>query len=254
MSRILFSSSGKSFTGSGSKLISQFIERTSASLFMKFFAYSSHCKLDGTDGNVFCYKERQIKGQIAAALDVVCDSYFMQEPPVGRKVNEDKDSVGGDSGGWCDFWCRFGKDRKIDVLIEVKHSWFRFHSEGKMTFYKWAENQHQKAIEQIHKINKTGYINDHLFGAALSVVPVFVRYNQKEETPYVMDSERLEAILKYALKKSDAHFGYIKSLPDGLNNVDECQAANGRTVFESYPAVLLLWSVNKFHRDAKPQT
>lgn len=249
MAKIISEIAGKSFSGNGSRLISQFMEKTSESLYKKLVAFGEHSQLDGLNDNIFCYQERQIKGQIAAALDNICRGYFMQEPPVKRKAAQHKENEGEDSGGWCDFWCRFGETKKIDVLIEVKHWWIRFYCKKEPTFYKRGVQLHRNALKQIHKIKKKDYINGHLFGAALSVVPIFIRYANENETPLAMNDELLKEVLVDAMKKSGARFGYIKGVPEKLNKIAECQNSKGNVIYESYPAILLLWSVNKITRD-----
>lgn len=67
--------------------------------------------------------EQQVKTAVTCALNKPCNGYFMQEPSVSRKINTEKKDDTNYSNGYVDYWCRYGENTKISILLEIKHHW-----------------------------------------------------------------------------------------------------------------------------------
>ena len=76
---------------------------------------------------------------MTCSLNRSCNGYIMQEPGVSRRINTEKKEEIDYSSGRVDYWCRFGENTKISVLIEVKHHWINLYKNGRYTLYKEAK-------------------------------------------------------------------------------------------------------------------
>ena len=243
---------GKKFTGTGRNLIYSFLEKTSEQIFNEIFTYSHRSMEEGFNNHAFWHGEEQVKGQIASALSKSCNGLFLTEPKVTRRRLKDGDTQeeNNKTNERADFWCRFGVEgRKIDVLIEAKHSWGRWWNADKHTIYKYSAERHMAAKKQINCAIKKEYIVDHLFAAALTVLPVYYRHKSDAEESCNLTNENIELMTCSTGKIFSADFSFAMKLPDEINKIMPVIGVSGKEVFESYPMLMLIWSVNKIHRD-----
>ncbi len=246
----------KKFTGTGRNLIYSFIEKTSEHIFHEIFTYSKRSMEEGFKGNIhaFWHGEEQIKGQIASALSKSCNGHFLTEPKITRRRYKDSNiqEEANKTNERADFWCRFGVEgRKVDVLIEAKHSWGRWWNADKYTIYKYSTERHIAAKKQINSAIKNEYIVDHLFAAALTVLPIYYRHKSDAEESCCPADENIEIITCTTNKRFEADFSFAMKLPSEINKIIPVIGVSGKEEFESYPMLMLIWSVNKIHRDRR---
>jgi len=241
----------KCFSGTGKKLINDFIQ-SFQNEFEKFVInYAEHSTVDCDLEHIFWFGEQQIKTAVTCALNKPCNGYFMQEPVVSRKrkINTKKKEKIDYSNGRVDYWCRFGERTKISILLEVKHHWLNLYKNDRFTFYKEAEKRHVKAISQIKDIKKDEYNTGNLFGAALTILPIFTRYKSDDEETLIINNNKLEKLGEeiIGLANSNACGGFV--IPRKLQPITSFYDENAeKEKYQSFPAVLMLWTVYKFTR------
>jgi hypothetical protein len=240
----------KRFTGRGARLIPEFLMEMQTAFFKRLIKYAEYRLVDLKTGgfeHAFSYGEQRTKGFISGALDEVCNSNFIQEYGIERD-SQKKTRSRRNGNGRVDYWCEYGSANPIDVLLEVKQYWARYHSERKkMTHYSNTHDLHQEAVDQLRKIkNRMDYTNGALFGVAMTVIPVSTDYPKKNSDPARLGRSSLERIAAEAMKAAKAHgYGYLK-LPPRLSPIETFSSP--KKSHENFPAVLVVYSVTKFHR------
>jgi hypothetical protein len=234
--------------GSGKFLIKEFIWQLQNTFAAKICKYASHRLKDYESGgfeHAFYYGEQRTKTHITAALDYICDSNFMQEYSVEKKMELPKKRAE-TSSGRVDYLCHYGQNKIVDILIELKQNWIRYYSNGKVTVYKGTCDLHQRAVRQLKSINeKMQFTNDTLFGVAMTILPVFTRYPNKKSSPIKFKNCTLKEIASTARKKAKAHAcGYFR-IPSALSPIDTFGYNN--EMHESYPGVVMIYSIYKCH-------
>jgi hypothetical protein len=235
----------KSFLGKGKKLIKEFISGFQDNLSKNIFQYAKLSKNDGEIEHLFWYGEQQLKTAATTSLFKLCNGYIMQEPGVSRKVNKSGDSAADYKNGRVDYWCRIGKATKVSILVEMKHGWIKYYSPKKWTIYKYALDRHESAIKQLHDIEKSDFIVDHLYGVALTVLPMFIKYDSIDEKYLSLNQNTLNNICERALKNTNVHAcgGFI--LPNVIQEITDWSDET-RNIYESYPGLVYLWSIYKY--------
>lgn len=237
----------KSFNGSGKKLINKFIKSFSGE-FEKFVINYANNSLDEDDlEHIFWFGEQQVKTAVTCALNRPCNGNFMQEPVVSRRsINTQDESDEVCSNGRVDYMCRYGTNRKISILLEVKHHWINMHRNGKHHLYSIARKRHEKAIKQLKSIEKSYHIVDHLYGAALTIVPIFTRYKTAEDKLFVINNNLIADLGQKIINETKFHAcsGFVipKNLQQITSFYDE-KAKAGK--FQSFPGLIMLWSLYK---------
>ena len=245
---------GKQFRGTGSKLVWRFAEELQKEFKERVEAYARHRLPELEDGgfeHAFYYGEQQVKTYITAALDAVCSTNFMQEVGVERrKGRKGKKQVWG--SGAVDYWCRYGETTQTSFLLEVKHYWIRYYPDRDddwCTVHAEGRHRHDKAVKQIDSIeDKMNFTTDNLYGLALTVLPVYVKYPEEPDSPARLDEDTLEEIGHLAMNELGGHAFGAFTLPKDLAIVDEWSDDEGVSRFENHPGVVMVWSAQKFSR------
>ena len=239
----------KSFTGTGKLLINNFLQ-SFQNEFEKFVInYAEHSTNDYELEHIFWFSEQQVKTAVTCALNKPCNGHFMQEPSVSRKINTKKREENDYSNGRVDYWCRFGENTKLSILLEVKHHWINLYKNGHFTLYKMAKERHKKAIGQIKNIKKDDYNIDNLFGAALTILPIFTRYKSKNEEILQINNTSIEKLGEEVLGQanSNACGGFV--IPKKLQVITSFYDEDAdKERFQSFPGIIMLWSLHKFTR------
>ena len=246
---------GKQFGGAGSKLVWRFAKELRKQFRNRVEAYARHRLLDLDDGgfeHAFYYGEQQVKTYLTAALDAVCSSNFMQEVGVERRKERTGKKQEWGSGA-VDYWCRYGEATQTSLLLEVKHFWIRYYPEREderwCTVYAIGRHRHQEAVEQINSIeDKMDFTTDNLYGLALTILPVVVKYKEEPEEPTLLDRASLQEIGERAMTELSGHAFGAFTLPKELAVVDEWTDDEGEARFENHPGVVMVWSAKKFSR------
>ena len=239
----------KKFSGSGKRLINEFIQSLQDEFEKFVIKYAEHSVHDNELEHIFWFGEQQVKTAITSALNKICNGYFMQEPGVSRKINTEEEESCDCSNGRVDYWCRFGENTKISILIEVKHHWISYYKSGRFTLYKEAENRHLIAIGQVKDIIKKDYCIDNLFGAALTILPIFTRYNSDDEEILLISDKKLEELGAKIIgcAKSNVCGGFV--IPRRLQTITSFYDETAeKEKYQSFPGVIMLWTVYKFTR------
>lgn len=241
----------KKFKKNGSKLIYEFAESLQDVFIDKILNFAEYRLKDLKDGlfeHGFYYGEQQTKTYLTAALDDICGGDLMQEYPVDRSKN-----IHGASKefgvGRLDYWCRYGSSTKISILIEVKQDWLRYYGDEKYTFYKRSKKFHEQAVSQIKRIkNKRDYSVDNLYSLALTLLPIFRRYDNNDEGSQIaIDEEHINKIGEEILRETDAHaYGHF-IIPQNLCPIDLFEL-RGKPMYENHPGFIFLWSIFKHTR------
>ena len=237
----------KNFSGTGKKLINDFLKSFQNEFKMFVINYAKHSTEDYGLEHIFWFGEQQIKTAVTCALNKPCNGYLMQEPGVSRKINTEKREENTYANGRLDYWCRFGGSTKISILIEVKHHWINLYKNGNFTFYKEARNRHTKAIKQIKNIKKEDYNIDNLFGAALTILPIFTRYKSTDEEMLLINNKTIEQLGGKIIgqAKSNACGGFV--IPKKLQSITSFYDENAeKEKYQSFPGVIMLWTIYKF--------
>jgi len=236
----------KKFSGKGSKLINDFI-RSFHNEFEKFILnYVKYSILDDELEHIFWFGEQQVKTAVTCVLCKLCKGYVMQEPAVYRKINTEKEE-NQLKNGRVDYWCRYGNKTKISILIEVKHHWINLDKNKQYVLYKEAQRRHMSAIEQIKNIKKDDYIIDNLYGAALTILPIFTRYDSPDEKLLLLNRNQLSEICKGIIgtAKSNVCGGFL--IPKKLQSIMTFYDENAeKDKYQSFPGVILVWTLYKF--------
>ena len=182
---------------------------------------------------------------MTAAIDEVCDSDFMQE----RKVKRDKGRRGRGRSigrGKVDYWCRYGLNAKTTVLMEAKQDWIRWcPNKEDCTVYSSAVEHHQEAVQQVGSVfGKMEHTTGNLYGVALTVLPIFVRYDSADDPQVTLRSRQLAAVAEKAREKLNGHAVGVFAMPRAAAVTVEFDSGT----VESNPGVVLVWSVFKFSR------
>ncbi len=237
----------KSLSGKGRNIVKNFVYNFQKNIIDDIYLYANYSINDQGLDHLFWYGEQQLKTAVTTALYKLCDGYMMQEPGVARKVNKSKESKNDYKNGRVDYWCRIGGPTKISILVEMKHAWIRYYSPKKWTIYKYALDRHESAVKQVNDIEKGEFIDDNLFGVALTILPMFSEHKSEDEEVQKMESFTLRAICEQAIKtqKVNACGGCIMD-DEFLEITDWSDEDKER--YESYPGVVFLWSIYKFTR------
>jgi hypothetical protein len=235
--------------GTGSRLISSFIGDFQGEFRERVVKYGDYRLSDpGKDAfdQVVAYSEQQAKTCVTAALDAVCDSNLIQECPVDRKKPISKRKVVR-AKGKLDYWCEYGEGTPIDILVEVKHGWIRYYKKNRHTVYAWAIDRHAEAVKQLRDIQDKRNLGD--YAMALTILPVYQLTTKRREAGVCLDQNSLAGIVDGAAQMTGADRVWAFTLP-----VKQSKALfgfkdnDGVRRYESYPAVVLLWSILKIRR------
>jgi len=238
----------KKFTGTGEKLIKDFLQSFQKEFEKFVINYAEHSVEDQELEHIFWFSEQQVKTAVTCALNKPCNGYFMQEPGVLRKIHTKKEKKKEYKNGRADYWCRFGDKTRLSILIEVKHHWINLYKNHNFTFYKIAQERHIKAIEQIKNIEKNDYNIDNLFGTVLTILPIFTRYNSNDEDPLIINNNSIQEICEKMIgkAKSNACGGFV--IPKKFQTITSFFDDTEKEKFQSFPGVIMLWTLYKFTR------
>lgn len=235
----------KNFSGKGKNLIKEFIHGFQANFSKDICQYARLSKNDQGIEHLFWYGEQQLKTAATTSLCKLCNGYIMQEPGVARKVIKSKRAATDYKNGRVDYWCRIGKTTKVSILVEMKHGWIRYYSPKKWTIYRYALDRHELAIKQVHDIEKSDFIINHLYGVALTVLPMFTKYKSLNENIQSVNQRILTNICEQAIKNTrvNACGGFV--IPNSLQEITDWSDEK-RKIYESYPGLVFLWSIYKY--------
>lgn len=232
----------KKIKGSSSTILHEFIDEFQNSFCRRAKQYIKYKIDDEEIEHIFYYGEQQTKSFITATLDQLCDSYFMQEFSIERKNIRGKKASDPKSGR-VDYYFRYGENTKFSALLEVKQGWIRYYNKEKWTMYAYVFERHQSAVEQLKKIKDKLYFKiDNLYGLALTILPLFVRYS-KGEKQMSLNSDTLCKIAGDALYRSGAYACGYWVIPRKL-----CPIDNWEKIYENHPGIVFLWSISKYTR------
>jgi hypothetical protein len=243
----------KTFKGSGSRLIKEFPYALQKAFQSRIAKYAIHRLKDLKTGgfeHAFYYGEQRTKSFITAALDEVCDSNFIQEYSIERKVERKvhkSEKHSKNNNGRVDYLCQYGLNSVVDILIEVKQNWIRYYENREFTNYKGTTDLHQAAVKQLRIIDrKMEFTNKSLFGVAITVLPIFMRYPSKNSAAVKVTKSIIDKIAKSAMIKAKAHgYGYF-ILPKSISVIDE--VVYEKKTHENFPGVVIIYSISKYHR------
>ena len=238
----------KNFSGKGKNLIKDFMSGFQANLSKDICQYAKLSKNDKGIEHLFWYGEQQLKTAATTSLFKLCNGYIMQEPGVTRKVNKSRVSAADYKNGRVDYWCRIGKTTRVSILVEMKHGWIRYYSPEKWTIYKYASDRHESAIKQLHDIEKSDFIINHLYGVALTVLPMFTKYESIDENYQSLNQKTLTNICGQAIKNTKVHAcgGFV--MPDSIQEITDWSDEKTK-IYESYPGLVYLWSIYKYTKN-----
>lgn len=239
----IFKGSGQPH-GDGSGVALRFIEQFEGQFMRRVERYGDHRLAAGGKEDfdqVFAYGEQQVKTCVTAALDAVCSSNVVQEYPVDRKRSARKPGFAVGKGK-VDYWCKYGKWTPLEILVEVKHDWIRYHENRQPTVYASASERHDEAVRQLRDIVNKRDLGD--YAMALTILPVFRLTISK--TVQDMDYDLLARIVDKAGNDTSAQRARGFALPPKQREaIFPFKNENLRKYYESYPAVVLVWSVMK---------
>jgi hypothetical protein len=235
---------------SGSRIINRFIRDFQNEFARKIIMYTRHRLPDLQYGGFehgFYYGEQSTKTFITAALDKICKSNVMQEYSIERKKPSDKKKA--ELGkGKLDYWCQYGKSTRVSILLEVKQDWIRYQNHpAKWTIYATSIIKHKTAVRQITQIKDksqltTGSI---LYGLALTVLPIYVRYKSSGDSEIRLNYDILNKIGRAAKTELKAHAYGCFSISKKMSPVDVWNEAGRAYIRENHPGVILVWSILK---------
>lgn len=239
----------KCFKRSGSRLIKDFLFELQKAFQLRIVKYANHkLKYSKTGGfeHAFYWGEQRTKSYITAALDEVCDSNFIQEYFVERKILKSKKSSK-IKNGRVDYLCQYGSTSVIDILLEVKQNWIRYKENNESTHYSGTTVLHHEAVKQLKSIHqKMDFRNKSLFGVAMTILPIFTRYPTKDASIIRLSRKKINEIAQSAMKIAKANcYGYFL-MPKQLLIIDEWDY--GKKTYESYPGVIIIYTINKYSR------
>lgn len=234
--------------GAGSRLVTRFIDQFQSEFRDRVTKYGryrlSHQDDDGFD-QIVAYGEQQVKTSVTAALDAICDSNLMQECPVDRKKPVSRRRVAA-SKGKVDYWCKYGDGSPVEVLLEVKHGWVRYHRADRYTVHAWAARRHGEAVEQLKGIRNRAELAD--YAVALTILTLNHLTTDQAVVPQ-FDTSSLADVVGDAVEKTGANRGWGFALPpEQRRAVFSYKDEEGVRHYETYPAVVLVWSVIKVRR------
>lgn len=238
----------KKLYGTGSSLVIEFIKYLQDEFCARIKRYALYRGLDREFEHLFYYGEQQTKTYISGLLDKICDTNFMQETQVKRRTNKFKKKREILRNGRLDYWCRYGDVTKISILMEIKQSWIRYYDPHEWTIYEDVTNKHQTAINQLLDIeNKRDYTVDNLYGLALTILPIYTRYPNKNSPRVKLTTKIIESIANKAMQiaNADAFGSWI--IPDAYCPIDTWyESENSIKKNENHPGIIFLWSIKKF--------
>ena len=237
----------KKFFGTGKLLINDFIQSFQKEFERFILNYAEQSINDQELEHIFWVGEQQVKTAVTCALRKPCNGYFMQESGVYRKPNLNATNKRNYKNGRVDYWCRYGNSTKLSILLELKHHWINYSSNEEYTLYEEAKKRHEKAVFDIKNIKKADYTIDNLFGAALTILPLFTRYKTDENKIVTLSKNKLKDLCEKILgtAKSNACGGFV--IPSRLQEITTFYDSNtGKEGFQSFPAIIMLWSIYKF--------
>ena len=195
----------------------------------------------------FEFREQQVKTYLTIALNEVTKGNFMQEYPNSRIFHRkgSKKNIE-QSTGFIDYWADM---KESTYLMEIKHQWIKYHPEtDEYTFYSYLQGKFKQSVAQIDSIeNKMNLkTKKHLFGIALTIVPVFVKNNPLERI--ILDKETINFFIKECMGGKDEMRANV--LGGWILEENYLQEFNYSEDSESeyYPAVLFLAKVKKYSR------
>lgn len=235
----------KRFSGEGKNLVKKFISEFQIKFFKDICQYARLSKTDQKLDHLFWYGEQQLKTAATSSLSKLCNGYVKQEPGVSRKVIKSKKGTTDYKNGRVDYFCRFGKATKVSLLVEMKQAWIRYYTPKKWTLYSYALVKHQAARKQIHSIEKNAFIIDNLYGAALTILPMFTRHDSPDETVQKMNIKTLNLICENVIRKAGVHACSGFLLPEEFKGISDWSDKK-KQIYESYPGLIFLWSIYKF--------
>ena len=239
----------KNFSGTGKKLINDFIISFHDEFEKFVLNYAKRSLLDDELEHIFWFGEEQVKTAVACVLCRLCKGYVMQEPAVYRKINTEKKEENQLKSGRVDYWCRYGNKTKISILIEVKHHWINLDKNKQYVLYKEAQRRHLSAIKQIKNIKKDDYNIDNLYGAALTILPIFTRYDTPDENLLLLNKNQLSEICEEIVGTANSNGcgGFL--IPKELQSITTFYDENvEKDKYQSFPGVILIWTLYKFTR------
>lgn len=238
----------KTFQGAGSKLIFRFIEEFQKTFRQHIVVYARHRLPDKSVGgfeHAFYYGEQQTKTFVTTALAKICNYNLLQEYSVERRKPTSK--TRSESGkGKVDYWLRFGDSTKISLLVEIKQAWIQYFSKEHWTIYANGPKRHAAAVKQLKDIkDKRDYTIDHLYGLAMTILPIYSRYGSGTDPLVKLQSKVLSAVAEEARTKSNADAYGAFVFPAEVAPIDTWDNEDGQ-IHENHPGLVLLWSMNKF--------
>ncbi len=234
----------KHFNKKGARLIPEFTKQFQDVFATDVCKYAEMSKRDIGLEHIFWEGEQQLKTAVTTTLYSICNGFFMQEVPVSRRVEKRISGKQRLQPGRVDYWCRIGDSTRISLLIEVKQEWIRYYHPDKITRLGNVVKKHNQAITQIKDIDKKDFMEDNLFGIALTLLPIFVKYTSQVDKIIKISNQVLENICKKAMNETNSHAcgGFV--MPPELQKIFHWPEA-GRERYESYPGFIFVWSIYK---------
>ncbi len=88
-----------------------------------------------------------------------------------------------------------------------------------------------------------------LFGAALTILPIFTRYKSDDEEVLLIDNNTLEQLGRKIIGQANSNVcgGFV--IPKKLQSITSFYDENAeKEKYQSFPGVIMLWTVYKFTR------
>jgi hypothetical protein len=240
----------KNICGTGSKVIIDFIKQFQSEFCKKIKKYAAHRKKDNYFEHLFYYGEQQTKTYITSILDRLCDTNFMQETQVERRIKRYRGKHHLLNSGRVDYWCRYGNTIKISLLFEIKQAWLRIYNHNKWTIYREIPLRHLKAVEQLAQIkDKSQFTSDSLYSLALTVIPLYMRYNSAKDSVIELKENIMKKIANEVMGKTVAHaYGYWIIPKEYCPIASWNEGYIEKKIFENHPGIIFIWSIQKITR------
>lgn len=250
----------------GSITVRKFFLKTCIYTIKYLKKYYKNLSKNGYQEHGFEDHEQQIKSFFTPALNIVTNTFFLQEQPIERrrkrkfkkyeKVNKKI------SKGRVDYWASYGK---YSFFIELKHGWIKFYSKrfnkykniedhkyySKIfTIYKYTKQRLKSAWKQNKRIkrNRDIELNKILYPIALVICPIYVEEkipkNQKKyDKPPIFNSEIFTILINLIKKQMRANIIGIWRLPRKYLIYNQFNKKEQ----EYYPALCFIGKIKKLN-------
>lgn len=243
--------SSKTHKGKGSGQVVAFLKEFQEEFFKKVKRFNKHTLDDGQYFPAFWYGERQTRTFMAAALDKITGGFFLQDYTTDWKAAVDKENIRTSKAA--DYFCKYGAvKKKIGVLMEARQGWIEYVSdeEWKMksqvgTMFDQARDQLKDTVTETSDFWKRMFRGrEVMFGVAVNVMPVYVRYDSADEKPATLGQELMEKVADGVRRELKAQgYGYM-TMPRAQARIISWEYL-GKEHHQSYPGLILAFKVLK---------